>query len=160
MLEELIWKAMLDADMNARYWQLLARRYARWDRNTKILLALTASGAVAGWGIWTDIPKAWKVLSGLSAILAIALPFLDWSTHVERMSTLRGQWEILQTEYELLLLRCDQDPPDPQIQGRFEQLRRQERTSGATDSRLPESQKLLAKAYDQVVASRYPHSEE
>ena len=51
---------MLDAEMNQCYWDLLPARYSRWDRYLKFFIAFAASGAVAGWGIWSQYPGGWK----------------------------------------------------------------------------------------------------
>ncbi len=51
-MRELIWNSMLTAQMSACYWNSLARRYNGREKCLKIFLAVTASGAVAGWTIW------------------------------------------------------------------------------------------------------------
>ena len=151
MLEDLIWQAMLTADMNARYWGYMARRYTRWDKGTKFLLAFTASGTVASWGIWKEIEIIWKILSGLSAVVAIALPILDWSKNVEKMSALNGEWIQLHNEYQFLLLKLDATPDDPEVRGKFEQLKKQEASSGTLDSTLPDNKKLLSRCQIEVL---------
>ena len=75
-----IWKSMLEADMNAKYWKYLVNRYSTRDKGFKIFLAIMASGTVAGWGLWEDIPWLWKSLSSISAIIAISSPILNIST--------------------------------------------------------------------------------
>ena len=77
---------MLDADMNARYWKRLVNRYATRDKWLKIFMALMASGAVAGWGLWEAIPWLWKTLSSASAVVAISLPVLNYQKSIEQMS--------------------------------------------------------------------------
>lgn len=44
-----LWDSMLDAEMNHYFWELISARYARWDRNLKLLIAIAASGTVAAW---------------------------------------------------------------------------------------------------------------
>ena len=75
---QVVWEAMLDADLNFRYWDHLSRRYSAWDKYTKIFLAIMSSSAVAGWRIWNEVDILWKGLSAVSAVTAIALPILNW----------------------------------------------------------------------------------
>jgi hypothetical protein len=99
-LKKAVWNSMLDADMNARYWKYLVERYSSRETILKIFLAVMASGTVAGWGIWDQYEIIWKVLSSVSALLAIALPILNYSKVIESMSELAGKWGELRIEYE------------------------------------------------------------
>jgi hypothetical protein len=81
-----IWNAMLDSDMNSRYWGFMGARYSNWDMTVKIVLAITASTTVAAWGIWSQYPIWWKALSGLSAILAAIQPVINLTKKAEAMA--------------------------------------------------------------------------
>jgi hypothetical protein len=83
-----LWYSMLDADMNARYWSYLSRRYSNRDKYSKIFLALMSSGTVASWGFWSDMQIIWKILSACSALLAIALPIINWPKMISNMGVL------------------------------------------------------------------------
>ncbi len=96
---------MLDAEMNHCYWDLVSARYARWDRNLKFFVAFAASGAVAGWSIWSRYPGGWKVFSALSAVAAVAHPFFFSSDSLKRMSELVATWKEVFIDYELLWYR-------------------------------------------------------
>jgi hypothetical protein len=48
-----LWNSMLDAEMNQYFWHLISTRYARWDRNLKLIIAFAASGTVAAWSVWS-----------------------------------------------------------------------------------------------------------
>ena len=100
-----IWHSVLDADFNARYWKTLVVRYSKREKSLQIFLAIMASGTVAGWGVWNDIPYLWKALSGISAIVAITLPILNQQKTIEEMSYLSGKWGELRIEYEGLWLQ-------------------------------------------------------
>lgn len=39
-IRQVTWNAMLDADLNVRYWDHKSRRYSAWDKYTKIFLAV------------------------------------------------------------------------------------------------------------------------
>ena len=88
--------------MNARYWGHLARRYQKREMGIKIFLAATSSATVAGWVLWKHAPLLWQVLSGISALLAIALPILNYSQRIATMADLRAKWMHLRVEYDRL----------------------------------------------------------
>jgi hypothetical protein len=107
-IRQVIWEAVLDADLNLRYWDHLSRRYSAWDKYAKIFLAIMSSSTVAGWGIWNEINilwtdlSLWKGLSAISAVTAIALPILDWQRKIGEVSNLKGKWSRISRAYENL----------------------------------------------------------
>src|SRR2546423_763950 len=72
------------------------------DTWTKIFLAVTSSSTVATWGFWTDVAWLWKSLSAISAVLAVALPILDWNRKLSELSDLHGRWVQIRNEHENL----------------------------------------------------------
>ena len=82
-MKRILWKAKLDSNFNERYWRLITEKYAKRDLGLKLLLAVAASGTVAGWGIFADIPALWKTLSASAALASIASPLLAYSKKVE-----------------------------------------------------------------------------
>jgi hypothetical protein len=101
----------LDADLSVQYWTYLSRRYSKWDKYTKIFLAVMSSSTVASWGIWGEIDILWKILSAISALVAVALPILNWQQMIARMSDLVGKWSRIRYEYENLWLDLPERPP-------------------------------------------------
>ena len=86
--QKAIWRAMLDADMNARYWKAMLIKHSREEKRIKIFLAIVTSGTVIG--IFSSYPIIWKTLSVISALLAITLPFLNYQKIIEITSKLTG----------------------------------------------------------------------
>jgi hypothetical protein len=71
--------------MNEKYFGCRLDYYRRLNRAGEILLALTASGTVGGWAIWTSGWGAvmWKLLGCISTVLAILKPILQLSKQIE-----------------------------------------------------------------------------
>lgn len=102
-----IWRSMLDADLNARYWGEQSRiAYAR-DKCIRIFVAATSSGTIAAWSIWVDCPLAWKVLSALSALLAVASPILNFTEKAKVSTMLYCTWSDILRSYEMLWGRIE-----------------------------------------------------
>jgi hypothetical protein len=52
--QKAIWRAMLDADMNARYWKAMLIKYSREEKRIKIFLAIVTSGTVIDTLLFAD----------------------------------------------------------------------------------------------------------
>jgi hypothetical protein len=161
-IRQVIWEAVLDADLNLRYWDHLSRRYSAWDKYAKIFLAIMSSSTVAGWGIWNEINilwtdlSLWKGLSAISAAVAVALPFLNWQKKIGDMSNLRGKWSRISRTYEnlwedLLLGRTSADIVEEYRKSRNEMEDEEDNT--APD--LPRNKRrLIRRCRDEVLESR------
>ena len=160
-IKQVIWDAVLDADLNLRYWDRLSRRYSVWDKYTKIFLAIMSSSTVAGWGIWNEINilwtdfSLWKGLSAISAITAIVLPILNWQRKIGEMSNLKGKWSRISRAYEnlwedLLLGRTNTELVEEYRRVRNEMEGEEDNT--APD--LPHDKKLIQRCWEEILESR------
>ncbi|MGP8322044.1 MAG: hypothetical protein ACT6FE_06955 [Methanosarcinaceae archaeon] len=149
-----VYKSMLDADMNVRYWKYLTQRYSNRDRNIKIFLAITSSGAVAGWSIWNEIPFLWQVLSGISAIIAIVSPILNYQKIIESTSDLSGKWWELLRYYESFWLNVKNGEIDKRIEKEYTRTKAKEDALVKEETKLPQDIKLLRECQNEVLRSR------
>lgn len=146
-----LWDSMLDAEMNQCYWEILSARYSTWDRYLKFFIAFAASGAVAGWGIWSQYPGGWKVFSAVAAIAAVAHPFFVSSEALKRMSELVATWKEVFIDYELLWYK-DGQLQSTEAWSEFETIKHRE--AHIDETRLPGSKRLLEKAFSHVLKKR------
>lgn len=153
-LKKAVWNSMLDADMNARYWKYLVERYSMQETLLKIFLAVMASGTVAGWSIWAQYELAWKVLSSLSAVFAIAMPILNYPKTIESMSELAGKWGELRIEYEDMWLDVRNTPDSNTLVKTYKKFRATEISLEKKESKMPNEKKLIQKCYEEVKQSR------
>ncbi len=153
-----IWEAMLTADMNARYWKRLTQKITKQDKLIKIFLAATSSSAVAGWGLWEigqEVgPILWKIASGLSAIVACALPYLNHQKNIPIASELAGQWSELFVEYEDLWLEVKTNSNSTKTAAAFKKANKLRGRIGKKESKIPEDKKLLKECQQEVKRSR------
>jgi hypothetical protein len=145
-----IWNSLLDAELNVRYWKLLVQRYTRYDRFLKIFLAAVSSGAVAGWSLWAEYPWAWKLLSSCSAIVAIALPVLNFQKQIETMSLLNGKWFELKVTYEELWRKINDGSEPKQLEGSYNRTKKAESALVQKESNLPHDDELLRRCFHEV----------
>lgn len=141
---------MLDAELTQLYYSRVAGRLHRWDTGMKIFLACTTSGTVAGWAIWTDAVQypngvfVWKVFSGFSALVAVALPILNLAKKVEWATSLTSNYGRLLGEYELFWAQVETAKP-AQIAKFMQDLQRKEGALAPVESHFPKRDEKLVR---------------
>ncbi|MGO9376335.1 MAG: hypothetical protein ACLQBD_30160 [Syntrophobacteraceae bacterium] len=153
-MRKAVWDSMLDADMNVRYWSHLGSRYYTRDLYSKIFLAVMSSGTVASWGFWSEFPIIWKIFSAASALLAIALPLLDWPKQISSMAGLNQKWTEIKMEYELLWLRLEKGQSGDNTEKEYALIREKEARLSQGGFNLPSDRKLVSICYDEVLEGR------
>jgi hypothetical protein len=153
-MRNLVWKSMLDADMNVRYWRYLTQRYVNRDQNIKIFLALTSSGTVASWSIWENGSYLWQILSAVSALIAIASPILNYQKVVEATCDLSGEWWELKRDYEMLWRRVEKGENGESVEKGLKNAEIKENDLVRKEARLAGNKRLLRKCQDEVLRSR------
>jgi hypothetical protein len=152
-----VWDALLTADMNVRYWNQISYRYSRNDTWTKIFLAATSSSTVATWGFWAQISWVWKSLSAVSALLAVALPILNWNKKVSAIADLHGRWIQIRNEHETLWRRMESGAvSDAEAEITFQNIRNKEAEAETHEvaAIVKKDKKLLDQCYQEVLAAR------
>jgi hypothetical protein len=145
------------ADLNVGYWTCISDRCTKWDQWLKFIVALTASGTVAAWGIWAQYPTIWKALSATACIAAVGHPIFFPSERLKRISGLVARWKEIFITYELL---WEQDSELSQSDSwkRFQAAKVRE--SSLDETTLPKSNKLIEKTFDQVCRKRGIHGQQ
>jgi hypothetical protein len=152
-----VWDGLLTADMNVRYWNEIGYRYSRNDTWTKIFLAATSSSTVATWGFWTQISWAWKSLSALSALLAVALPILNWNRKVSAIADLHGRWIQIRNEHETLWRRMESGAvSEAEAETTFQNIRNKEAEAETHElaAILKRDKRLVDTCYQEVLVAR------
>jgi len=152
-MRELIWNSMLTAQMNVCYSSQLASRFAQREKWIKIFLAITSSGAVAGWSVWAEYAIVWKVLSGLSALLAVSLPILDYSGRVTQLSKVASKCAQLRLSYDQLWAQIDVLPLDS-LRVMQAELTTKEIELSELQVTEPDDRELLVHCQEEVLQSR------
>jgi hypothetical protein len=149
-----VWRGMLDAEMNGRYWRARASGLAQREKLLKIFLAVTSSATVAGWTVWRGIPPIWQVLSGLSATIAVALPILDYTSQIERASDLRRDWREVAGKYNRLWAELNANLDGP-VAGRLQELQAKEAEMVKIESKhFARNVALIRKSQHEVLVAR------
>lgn len=150
-IKKSIWDAWLDAELNERYIAHFKRSYYQRDKYTKIFLAVMTSGTVASWGIWGDIQLLWKILSALTAVTAIALPFFKLENAIEKLSNNIGRWKQIRTKYEMLYLSRENKSNDDLIR-EYGEIKNKEHE--IEEDNLPNKKNLIIKIQNEIIVSK------
>jgi len=146
-----LWDSMLDAEMNFYYWDLVSARYASLDLGFKVVIAIAASGTVAGWGLWSQYPGAWKLFSGIACVSSLVHPYICSAERLKRTAKLVGIWKEVFVDYELLWYKSG-DLESPEAWKMFGTIKRRE---GKIDqTHLPKWKSMIEIAYQRVVDRR------
>ncbi len=160
-----VWEALLDAEMNVRYWGYLAKRFAGREKSLKIALALTTSSTILSLPVWERLSYGSIVLGLLgllNAVLACILPILNYSERIETMANLRGAWSQLSIELARLWER-ESSSSISDSENEFRLLMERTVSLVVLESRLPNDRILVRKCQMEVRRSRglmdSPHGE-
>lgn len=145
-----VWERLLLADINMRYFGYLSRDYYRLDLGSKCFLAVMSSGTVGGWLVWNDPLQYpigtifWRTLSGVSAILAVVIPIVNFTKKLEVVLRLKAEWQRVMSEYDILWLRVESGSvDDKQTLALLEELRKEESKLDQLEATVPTQKKKL-----------------
>jgi hypothetical protein len=155
-MKAVLWRAMLDSDFNSRYWRCVTEKYSERDFALKIFLAVSASGTVAGWSLWSDNPLAWKVVSGMAALASIASPLLGLGKKAEVAASHAGFWADLRVRYADLWDTYQSKGETDSLQREHARLRKvftdlEKKEAGL---KIPRDQRLARKCQEDVLRSK------
>lgn len=138
--------------LNKKYYACLLRKTQRLNFWYEIILAIGTSSVVAGWAIWQK-PGWQTVWIGLGAIVAIGTiikPIVDFSSEIERLTTLETQFNALQLDFETLCFDIKtKNGLDESLIKFYKDIREKLKTLGAREDSAP-SQDFLRKLQNEV----------
>ena len=150
---------MLTAEMNCEYFTILASNFSKWDKRTKIFLAIMSSSVVAGWTIFSDAEKyphsalLWHVASGLATATAIALPIFNLSKRAEWATALKVAYQSSANDYEFIWLKRETLADNKLIEETKKCIDR-EKALSSMEAHFPEKNESLLKFCQLVVNKR------
>ena len=81
------------------YFNSFVRSVERWS---DIILALTSSGAVAGWLLWQQLPWVWAAIIGLAQLIKVLKPHLPFLKEQQRLAASYVFYQQQYYHYECL----------------------------------------------------------
>ena len=152
VLREEVWKKMLTAELNERYWQYLTQRYVKYDKWLKIFLAIMSSGTVASWSIWKadDYAIIWKSLSSISAVVAMIQPFLNYAQVTKETEQLAHKWIELASAYQSLWFEVENDLDEKKIKEAYKKIENMQVDIEKREIKIPVDKKLICLCQSEV----------
>jgi hypothetical protein len=151
-----LWTAMLDADYQKRYWHRKAGKFTYWDRRIQVVLALSSSAAVFTALSDLEYIALWKILTFITALIAVAWPFFNLGHRSFEMHELSNLYHGLEIHYESLWRKVDDSSfTDSEFHEQFDALKAKELVIGKKIFDLPtDDKKLHLLCQKEVVNSR------
>jgi hypothetical protein len=133
-------------------WDAMIRRYARRDRQARILLAILSSGTAASLLFTFGEAWMWKVAISVCAVISILLSVFDVPRTIEGMAALKRTWSEYLVDYESLWSKRHSftDADDT----RFVQIRKEEAQRTVDEAKFPRDDILLRICQAEVRRSR------
>ena len=151
--ERALWDSLLGADMNSRYWAYIARRYQRRLKAATIFLAATSTSAVGTLLVSLKVDWLPQMLSLATAVIAIALPILNWEGTIQTAVRVVERWAFLRTAYERLWASLP-TISNEDASTKFDEIKARELELSWIEVALPHDQTLLKKSYTEVLQTR------
>jgi hypothetical protein len=138
--------------MNEKYFCYRLQYYRRLNRVGEVILALTASGTVGGWAIWTSGwgTLTWKVLGCISTALAVLKPVLGLSKQIELYSKVYTGYSNLFFDLKSLVNDVQSTHSITSESRKTAKLAQDRYKSLAVQIDVPPKKKLLKKCMDEV----------
>ena len=150
-----IWESMLTADMNCRYYWLLQQKYSRYDNITKYVVILALLVEILNWGFFNFDPNISKLSTVTALALALVSPIFNFQILIESMADLASIWFEIKQDYEKLWSEAQSNSSDANdLQDSFTNVNSQERNLLRRAVHLPDDDRLLGQAQDQVLAGK------
>lgn len=145
---------MLDADMSARYYQIIHQRYTLLHNGLKIFLGVMASGAVVSFPLWNWAPDTlWQVFVLLALIAGIALPIIDYPTRIRFAGSLISRWKTIKHSYQILWDQVN-FLDRSKVLSEYKRLKDKEELAIELEAGLPRIKRLVQKCQGTVKKAR------
>ena len=153
-MRKLLWESMLDADMNARYWDDMIRRHVAFEQRLRVLLAVLTSGTAASLVFSLGADWVWKAMSTASAVTSIYLTTVGASKPVERMASIKNCWSQCLIQYEHQWIQLEAGGDQVALQHVFEKTRASQVAGTGEESHFRKLDEVLVSCQQAVRRSR------
>ena len=141
--------------LNAKYYGKRLIKYERINFTTEIIVAITSSSsAVASFAFWSTEAgsQVWKVLLGISAIIAIAKPLLNLTKRIRAYEELLSGYRLLYHDLNELKIDINQAQAYTKAhRQKFLKINEKQRTLASKSPERVENLKVLQKCQNEVL---------
>jgi hypothetical protein len=156
MIQTLLWKKFYRVKAHSIYIELLHARTETIDRSIKIFLAVTSSGSIASWAIWTQAGPTWACVIAASQFVNAILPFLPYKNRKKSLAALSRELDEIAIHMEIKWLEVSSgELTEKEMRKLYSEMLN--KSSAAIqkhfpDSSIPDNEKIMSKAEDMANA--------
>lgn len=85
-IKDLVKVELKDCRFHADCLSLKVKEYRRYDKWLNIFLAITSSGSIASWAIWSELGWFWGSIIAFSQLVSALKPIFPFSKHVHTLN--------------------------------------------------------------------------
>jgi len=89
------WRELDQLRIHASYAEYYYERTVQTDRIISMVLAVVASGGVAGWAVWNKYQQVWAVIVAGSQVVNAVKGYLPYAKRLKALSSLASELESL-----------------------------------------------------------------
>jgi hypothetical protein len=158
-LEEALWNAMLDSEMNALYYGYIARKHERLERLFQIFVTVLTTGSISTLQLWKTQTSWFKwswifdILSVVAIVISVSLPFVNFNKIANNASNLRIAFKLFTNKYESLWIKRN-SLPEELLHEQFMAIKNDEIKQTNIDANMHRDIKLLEKCQDEIIKTK------
>ncbi len=154
-VETEVWNSYLNASCMALYRGRQARRYEKFQTLGDIFLGVTATSTWATLSFLKQYPELSSVLAVSSAILAVGLPILGFTSMTEKLAAQSLEWSKIGSDYKLFWLKVQQgEATQDFVQSLAEYSIIMQKELVLVDAKLPEWKGMLDTCQQEICMSK------
>lgn len=148
-----VWNALLDAEMNCRYWDQIARRTIARERRIKWFLAFVSSATfVSVAAAAPDLLRAGLAL--LAALATTGMAAYDLPGQTRELTELRAAWESIRVGYERIWRALGTGAATKAQEAAFSAIREEEAKRKVSEGKFPRDRALIRECQAEVCRAR------
>ncbi|MDD2583218.1 MAG: hypothetical protein PHR66_14620 [Desulfuromonadaceae bacterium] len=162
-LEDALWDAMLDSEMNALYYGYIARRYESREQQFQIFVAVLTTGSISTLQLWKTQTSWFRwiwiydLMSVVSIVVSVSLPFVNFGKIANNARSLRIEFKSFASEYESVWIKRNSLPREI-LHDNFIAIKNDEIKQTNIDSNMPRDIKLLEKCQNEIIKAKHLNS--
>ncbi len=99
-MQERYWNKMADKRYQLIYINEYYDQCIRIERMINVFLAITSSGAIAAWAVWTKFPVMWAAIIAISQVITAIKPYLPYEKRIDGLFDIIKQYSVICNEIE------------------------------------------------------------
>lgn len=122
-MRDKIWASLVNYYFKVSVMDNLVAKYQKYDKRLNIYLAITSSGAIAAWSLWSFIPKIWAMLIAITQVIQVIKPYMPYSKYIRILNEKSKSLHEINLKFERLFYDYDYTTPQKDVESCYYELK-------------------------------------